>query len=303
MEVPDSTRRLEMSWENVLLHSSRIPLIDSLRRDEAFGRHVKAWVAFCARAFPNSVTFATLHRMPFPEILDIWSDQSGKDREDTVEGMWRPFRARVLFRPHHQLLCTPTGVLAKFKAIQRDFALDARILLIGDDDQLSLALARAGFLNVTVVDIDARLVKALERAMGKMIRIRVHDLNNRPAPDLIDDYALIVMDPPYSIEGIRLFMDGARRLSRAHSSPQIHLYCATACLGREGFREFLRMIADAGRVVSSFEGGVCRYPYSRLARAGFTLLYAAVTVLFGRRHLFDGSLIPRHISSDRWKIR
>lgn len=296
-----------LSWEEMLQRAGEpIEFACALRREKTIGARVESWLGFWVKAFPSAVVFRTLHSAGYAQILQIWSDQVLKAKrpfqavsENLVP---RPYRAPSFLRRHHQLLCDPASVVAKFERIQAVCGLDDQILLVGDDDQVSPLLAGAGYRNVTVIDIDERLVKVLAESSGGSLRARVHDLNGSPAPELLGEYSLIVMDPPYSLEGIRLFLDGALKFMKGSTRPKLHLYCASVCLGREGVVELQQELHRRGFGLREFHPGICRYPYPRVLRWGFIALYAAAAWRLGvYQRFFRASLIPDVVSSDLWE--
>lgn len=297
-----SPRRLE--WDELLRkgRGAELPAIDGLKGNSRVEAVSKSWVAAWARRFPDSVVFQTLSAAPFDEILGLWADQVGKDlrREESAVGFERPFKAGLL-RRHHQLLCTPASLVRRFERVRAECGPKDKILLVGDDDQLSLLLAREGYRNVTVIDIDAALIDRLREHGRGRLRAAVHDLNE-PAPEnLRDDYDLIVMDPPYSVSGIDLFLEGALTFMSSSRRPRVHLYVASVCLLRAGLAEVQNGFFRRGFAVEEVVPGLCGYPYPRVARWAFQGLYALVALRLGMfREFFVPAMIPKTISSDLW---
>ena len=95
-------------------------------------------------------------------------------------------------------------------------ALDGRrVLLLGDDDLLSVALAllavplRLRIARLDVVEIDPALVAFLRRELVRApfpFAVRRHDLRS-PLPRI--DAATVFTDPPYTVEGAVLFLSRA----------------------------------------------------------------------------------------------
>jgi len=91
------------------------------------------------------------------------------------------------------------------------------IIFFGDDDATSLAV---GLLNlsekITVIDIDSNIIKFLSDCSHnlslKNFNVISHDLRD-PCPDnLLNMYDIVVMDPPYTNEGLRLFLKRAKQV-------------------------------------------------------------------------------------------
>lgn len=88
---------------------------------------------------------------------------------------------------------------------------DQKILLLGDDDLLSIALALTGLpREITVVEIDPRLCAFIEQvAKRKNLNIRViqQDARKRLPNDLRAQFDTFVTDPSETIQGLLLFVE------------------------------------------------------------------------------------------------
>ena len=120
-----------------------------------------------------------------------------------------------------QCHCTVGTKLRRVLAMhQADALVGRRILLLGDDDLMSLALAavvhRFGcdstIATLGVVDADPELVAFLnEHLAGSPFPLSCvqHDLREPLASDLRRGFDTIVTDPPYTVDAARLFMSRA----------------------------------------------------------------------------------------------
>jgi len=94
-----------------------------------------------------------------------------------------------------------------------------KILFLGDDDATSLAV---GFLNlaeeITVIDIDPNVIKFLSEEANtlslKNYNVLAHDLREPSPASVLNCYDVVVMDPPYTNEGLRLFLKRAKQMLR-----------------------------------------------------------------------------------------
>ncbi|MFX1468706.1 MAG: adenosylmethionine decarboxylase [Promethearchaeota archaeon] len=90
-----------------------------------------------------------------------------------------------------------------------------KIIFLGDDDTTSLVVALTGLAKeITVLDIDERILDFLSKSILELslknYNIVHHDLRD-PCPENIQNYYdVVVMDPPYTNEGLRLFLKRAR---------------------------------------------------------------------------------------------
>jgi predicted methyltransferase len=95
-----------------------------------------------------------------------------------------------------------------------------RVLLLGDDDLMSIAIERvarhlgfdASILKLTILDIDpAVLAFCRPRLATASFRVAVvhHDLRKPLPPGLTGRFDTVVTDPPYTAEGAELFLSRA----------------------------------------------------------------------------------------------
>jgi hypothetical protein len=92
-----------------------------------------------------------------------------------------------------------------------------KILFLGDDDATSLAI---GLMNlaeeITVIDIDPNVIKFLSDGANtlslKKYNLLTHDLRESSPTSVLNNYDIVVMDPPYTNEGLRLFLKRAKQI-------------------------------------------------------------------------------------------
>lgn len=120
-----------------------------------------------------------------------------------------------------QAPCTAeTAILRALLMLQTGALEGKRVLLLGDDDSVSLAigllarsLGRSDLTRrLTAIDVDTRWLTFLKdagAAEGIAIEIVQHDLR-QPLPDgLRASFDTVETDPPYTLEGARLFLTRA----------------------------------------------------------------------------------------------
>jgi predicted methyltransferase len=117
-----------------------------------------------------------------------------------------------------QCHCTPKTKLRRVLALHAAGAIAGRrILLLGDDDLTSIALARfvehlgAGpaIEELTMLDVDRRLLAFADthlHAAPFAVRTVHHDLRDPLPPLLVRRFDTVVTDPPYTPAGARLFI-------------------------------------------------------------------------------------------------
>lgn len=117
-----------------------------------------------------------------------------------------------------QAPCSPDTAMRRALLMLQNGALEGkRVLLLGDDDSVSIAIGllgralRQGDLTrgVTVIDADERRLSFLRDAAAReqLPLVTVHHDLRRPLPaDLRRSFDVIETDPPYTLEGARLFL-------------------------------------------------------------------------------------------------
>lgn len=129
-----------------------------------------------------------------------------------------------------QAPCTPeTAMLRALLMLQTGALEGRRVLLLGDDDSVSIAIGLLGqsiggkdiTRGVAVIDADERRLAFLRQIADQqhlsLSTVR-HDLR-QPLPDpLRRTFDVIETDPPYTLEGARLFLTRGREALAAGSS-------------------------------------------------------------------------------------
>jgi hypothetical protein len=196
-------------------------------------------------------------------------------RNAEVAGEDEP-RAGLLFKRHNQLPCTAATLERRIAAVRRHVGLGAPILIVGDDDLQSVALAREGFTDLTVIEIDeavARQIATAAQAHPGAITILREDIGAiRP---LGRAFAAILMDPPVNIGGARAFLDGA---VRAAGGGETTLFLNTHLLsyGEAGYQELLKLLDAHGFKALELHLAFSRYAIPTLPRAGLNALLRVV---------------------------
>ena len=90
------------------------------------------------------------------------------------------------------------------------------LCFLGDDDLVSLALPLVGVdRRTTLVDVDSRLLQFVEDAAKERtldVRCIQHDLRDPMPRPMAGRFGCVFTDPPYAIEGFRLFISRAIEL-------------------------------------------------------------------------------------------
>lgn len=125
-----------------------------------------------------------------------------------------------------QAPCTAETALYRAALMHKAGALEGRqILLLGDDDSLSLAIAlflahhgrNSPVDNITILELDPGRISFLAEKsaeIGAKINIIAHDLRAPLSPQLKGQFDVFQTDPPYTIEGASLFLQRATEALR-----------------------------------------------------------------------------------------
>ncbi|MGH3133259.1 MAG: bis-aminopropyl spermidine synthase family protein [Gaiellaceae bacterium] len=120
-----------------------------------------------------------------------------------------------------QCHCTAETKLRRVLALHdADALVGRRVLLLGDDDLVSLAIDRvvrrfgshASIARLAVVDVDPEVVDAARRALGEApypTSYVLHDLREPLPAELRRSFDTVVTDPPYTLEAAVLFLSRA----------------------------------------------------------------------------------------------
>jgi predicted methyltransferase len=141
------------------------------------------------------------------ELADPVGRRLGDEREVVL---WLRDAVRAAPPPLPSLDHVPaTSATVARRALWLDGTFDlaeARVLCVGDHDLTSLALARlVPGVTVTVVDIDERVLEYID-SHGLGVRCLFADLRAGLAPEAVEWADLVITDPPYTPEGVRLFL-------------------------------------------------------------------------------------------------
>jgi len=92
-----------------------------------------------------------------------------------------------------------------------------RIIFLGDDDATSLAVGCLDLAEgITVLDTDKNILNFLSESAKslsiKNFKVIFHDLRDPCPTYILNQFDVVVMDPPYTNEGLRLFLKRAKQV-------------------------------------------------------------------------------------------
>jgi predicted methyltransferase/DNA-directed RNA polymerase subunit RPC12/RpoP len=195
-----------------------------------------------------------------------------------------------------QTHCTVATKLSRVLKLHAVHALAGqRILLLGDDDLISVALAQfaawsgnPGLIHrLTVVDADPDVLDWIGRqaeTTGVTVELVCHDLRKSlPAP-LAGSFDVAMTDPPYTVAGAELFL--SRAVSGLAAEPGRHVFFSFGARRPDETLAVQRVMAEMGLVVRSVTAGFNSYLGAGVL-AGTSNLYHLRTAA-GASPLIDG---------------
>jgi N4-bis(aminopropyl)spermidine synthase len=168
-----------------------------------------------------------------------------------------------------QTHCTPETKLRRVLRMYEAGALAGqRIMVLGDDDLVSVALAAfaahagraAAPRRVTVVECDPDLVRYLGGQLaefGMSAEIVLHDLREPLPARLLAGFDVACTDPPYTVAGAELFL--SRAVSALAPGAGAHVFFSFGARRPGETLRLQRLMADMGLVVRSLVPGFNSY--------------------------------------------
>ncbi len=248
-------------------------------------RRMVTWLLRPADIEDNTAVGAT----QFHDLFRLYEDQWSKNRRLTTEILpftkpqdlapVLPAARNWLPRAFNQLPCTRFTVDFRVELIRQYAKVDDAILLLGDDDGVGVALVNAGYRDITVLDIDDSLLRRIQVASSGAIQCHPHDLTQPAPPALKRSYAVVLMDPPCSFMGVRLFLKGAQSLVTNHDECKFILVTNILSQCSPGMRQMESLFREDGLSMERFDYGSSVYALPLVNRVTMSLVIFAVALV------------------------
>ncbi|MFE0454734.1 GNAT family N-acetyltransferase [Streptomyces sp. NPDC058914] len=196
--------------------------------------------------------------------------------------------------------CTPETKVRRVLALLAAGALPGgSLLLVGDDDLVSLAVAVVGDVlgspiveRVTVVDISPEIlayIRKVSAGLGTRVETVEHDLR-RPLPaELHGGFDVAMTDPPYTPEGARLFL--SRAVEGLRPGPAHSIFFSFGGKSPDEMLEVQREIMALGLVTNGYIRNFNEYEGSGiLGGVGFFQHLLTTTSTASRQGDYGGPL-------------
>jgi N4-bis(aminopropyl)spermidine synthase len=186
-----------------------------------------------------------------------------------------------------QTHCTVDTKIGRVLRLQHARALAGqRIVVLGDDDLISVALAHfvamtgnpAAIRRLTVIDTDADILDWIGRQVtgtGVAVETVQHDLRLRLPQSLAGAFDVVLTDPPYTVAGAQLFL--SRAVSALVPQPGRHVFFSFGARRPDETLGVQRAMAEMGLMVRSLAAGFNTYLGAGVL-AGTSNLYHLRTV-------------------------
>ena len=168
-----------------------------------------------------------------------------------------------------QTHCTVDTKLARVLRLHQARALAGqRILLLGDDDLISVTIARFAALTgsatairrLVVIDTDADVLRWIDQQVastGMVVETVEHDLRQPLPASLAGAFDVVLTDPPYTVAGAELFL--SRAVAALAPEPGRHVFFSFGARRPDETVAVQRAMAEMGLAVRSLAAGFNTY--------------------------------------------
>lgn len=155
--------------------------------------------------------------MMFERALDVLCVAPSFEGEKGRHDDWDASFDRPRLDTFHQLPCTRGTTVRRVQLMRQQWmgADPPETMFLGDDDFVSLQLAHQLQWGSTVLDADRAVLHALAAHVTSLavpVRLMKHDLRQPPPSTKCGRFDFVCADPPYSVEGLRLFVGAAAQV-------------------------------------------------------------------------------------------
>ncbi len=154
-----------------------------------------------------------------------------------------------------------TALCRALLMLQNDDLEGREVLLLGDDDFTSLAIALLGTLTkITVIDIDKRLLDVISQIAkeNNFDIVCIHaDLRKPISNKLVGKFDTVLTDPPYTISGLKLFLSRCLQALKPELGRKVYL--AYAHRAPNDLLDVQKVIQEHGLVIQQMLPGFNLY--------------------------------------------
>lgn len=276
--LPDFVLRLDAALKNYVEENTGHRPVTPLNKEGLLGLLDMAEPLYRERHMPRPYTgphamvgtfFKNPHRL-VDYIFDHARAFLTHDLEVATEPLDFELVRQFFDRPamkhrYEQQFCIPLTTQHRARLIAETMKPGSRVLVLGDDDLVSLALVHlTDQLQVDVLELDEDLVAFLhEKGKG---RFKVLECNLRyGVPDEMKKaYDCVTTDPPYAKEGMRFFLECAR--DSLAEGPESRLFLTTYPGLLEDPDQMFADVEELGLDILKTRKHFSRYIYNNMYR-------------------------------------
>lgn len=148
-----------------------------------------------------------------------------------------------------------TTVKRVIKLLKNGDLMGKKVAFLGDDDLVSIAAALTHKCNkITVFEIDKRLnefIAKISKENNLEIEIIEQDLSKPIDKKWLDEYEVVFTDPPYTIDGINMFLNQAIRVLKKNFLGRIYLCYGNSDRAREREVEIQKLILEHNLLIKT----------------------------------------------------
>lgn len=157
-----------------------------------------------------------------------------------------------------------------------------RLLFLGDDDFTSVATANLGEAErVVVLDIDERIlgeIRNVSKNHGLGIETVKYDARQKLPNELVDKFDVVFTDPPYTTEGVGLFVSRAVELLDGDNKiARVYMCYGNSDRAKERFLSIYELITNSGLMMRWVFDKFNRYQGAESIGSSSSLFIAEVT--------------------------
>ncbi len=216
------------------------------------------------------------------------------EKEGFVYSSWRYWIQWI--RPNFQLPCSYQTRLKRADWIEGRYAKDTPILLLGDDDLLSVELSARGFSNLTAADCDVQVLNSIRLATHRNACKPQIALGNFLDKNFLNETGaeLVCIDPPYNLKWSHVFIEQALRSAGTSETRQVDiiLMLNPNCISSKERSQLWEVFAKQGFHMSEQISRFNSYPLRGISRSSLRL---AIRLALGAESLPNKDL---HFASD-----
>lgn len=212
----------------------------------------------------------SLKKEAFPQIIaaikEHQLDENAKEIEDKIRKTLLPFRNErpSAKREYDQFYALDETVAKRVNLLRKNGDLLERdIAFLGDDDLTSVATALMGKTGkISVFEIDKDIINIINKAkVARELNIELveHDLTNPLPNSFTEKYDTVFTDPPYTPDGIRLFLNIGISLLKKSPLSRLYFCYGTSIRAKEREVEIQKIVAELGLALKDKIDGFNKY--------------------------------------------